>query len=266
MSSLCLLFNFLVIYSFFNIPECSRRLMSNVIFIIMALCDSYNAFTMALTYAYLALVQSSHEASHIDDIRDFFIDHSRFLSVMTLLVLSAERFVATRFPFVYRSHITINKVVTISFGTFLLSSVPAILLVSYIKSLKDDDERFITRYVFTLEAISIAAVLSALVLLSLSYVEIRKNSGIEKKLDQDKEKEFETTAAEEKQVNEDGVVLILLIMSMLYTVTYIPQAVYSMIFDRARGNLSVLSNEFHLVMARGSYNYKQYTKTQKNTQ
>ena len=77
--------------------------MSNIAFLILALSDSYNVLTMALTYTYLAIVQSENDSvRHLQDVRDFFVDHSRFLGVMTLLVLSGERFIATRFPSVYR--------------------------------------------------------------------------------------------------------------------------------------------------------------------
>ena len=143
-------------------------------FLIQSISDLVVTTSLTL-YAILlnSFLTSSTLPEHVVITIYFFFWYSMFLSVSMLLLITTERFLAITFPFHHHTHISINKILIAVIFTFLLSSVPAIVYVTYIRPSPDS---LLDKYYFiTIGSISLGIIITIYSLLLISYRTIKKS-------------------------------------------------------------------------------------------
>ena len=135
-TTLSFLFNFTVLLVFTRFPSSQRAKIPNIALFVQSMSDMLLTITMTLIIILINPFTHSGIGSPEYYLTTFyfFYEYTKVLSFSMLLLLTAERFLAIKFPFYHYTHITINKYILAAFFVFILSSIPAILYTTCIYS------------------------------------------------------------------------------------------------------------------------------------
>lgn len=206
----------------------NKSKLSNFVFLIQALTDI--VVTVALSISALApLVPATKE---LYTIWVFFLEYSQFLSLNTLFLITGERFLAVKFPYIHRACVTIKKIGFASVFIFVLSAMPAlagnffILPLSFAASSQHEEEHYLSLlmiYHVAMGSITILIILCVFLMLLSSYSSIKSSFRLRIRYHLTASfNQHERVRTEKKR--ERKMIKILLSMCAVYTVTYLPFA------------------------------------------
>ena len=147
------------------------------------------------------------------------------LVACVLLLVTMERFIAIKYPFQHRTHVTTNKLRLAVIITFLLPFIPVTVLCTYIFPASLSDKSSMTQYQVTIGIIGIICIIINYTLLVVSYITIKKSIAARiRQLEDNANTSHELVLRENKK--NLRIFIILLTMCTIYTVTFLPMIVY----------------------------------------
>lgn len=228
LSSLSFVLNLAIILIFIYTVLQKRLKRVNFLFCVQALTDSCVNVSMVLWFT--SNDKNNHMTNESSKIKWFSYDYSLFLAGLNLIFMTTERYIAIKYPFQHRTHVTFKVLCFIVFGIFLLAAIPPSVLIAYILPMFAYEDKHINRhyetiYYSTKGVIGLMAILYIYTLLFLSYRKIRISNR-----NQSLNSSSRRYTSENK--NRMKFIIMVLIMSSLYALTILPGALYMFIFNK----------------------------------
>ena len=176
--SLSLILNFTIVIIFIYNTVKTKFKKSNFTLCFQSIIDIIGAASMILdSFIHLnyspPFIMYYVYADTIGDVWGFLFRYSSFIAIITLLVITMERYLSVRHPFVHRTKIT-SKVVTIAvLLVFFCPSIPATVSVLYIA--QSHDQWYLKQmiYLITIGVITLSILITVYTMLIISYLSIR---------------------------------------------------------------------------------------------
>ena len=207
----------------------------NKMFFIQSITDIIVSISLTLDSILLKINNLSELSENFFTTLHFLYQYSVVLTVIILLLITIERFIAIKFPFQHRTFITANVIRNILVYIFLSSSIPGIVFATYCYLSRD--RSLLITFGIIMPSIGLAIIITVYTLILISFYTIKKS------IDARIHRQEESTSTSNRQIivkerkKNIRIVIILFTMCTIYSITYLPLIVYNIYLFTTERNM-----------------------------